>query len=446
MSTILNTTTHVLKNGLTVIYCQNKHSSAFEISLHINTGARDETKEKGGVSHFLEHMLFRGSKRHPNSLLLAEQLESFGGETNAMTGVEHTHYWLKGDSERTLAALACFYDFAFHPNYADLETERNIILQEMASDFNEEGECIDSESLAMQALFDTHPLGNPIIGSEESVRRLSIVDFEEKRRTFYIPNRCILTLATHLDESAVLPHIESLFGQPWEHVRNDTPSASRPPAHLLFQKEKHKKPQNGLQLQNNPDNQFVLKFILPTVGGLDRDVIRTTFLQRILDDGISTRLSANLRERHGLIYDISCDTQFFYEMGTFGIDATVSEENLDKLLIKLKDELARLLNEKPSKKEMDHIRYRYCFDLKQIQENDSRLLNREAIAHFMRPSYLSLQEEMAIVNALTEQDILNTAQTLFSAPKRGFTLIGPKARRKRDPVEKFLSSFDGGTP
>lgn len=443
MSIILNTTTHVLKNGLTVIYCQNKHSSAFEISLHINTGARDEPKEKGGISHFLEHMLFRGSKKYPNSLLLAEQLESFGGETNAMTGVEHTHYWLKGDGERTIAALACFYDFVLHPNYADLETERSIILQEMASDFNEEGQCIDSESLAMQALFDTHPLGNSIIGTEDSVKRINIADLEEKRRIFYIPNRCVLTLATHLDESIVLPHIESLFGQTWEHAHNSV-SVPRTFAHNLFQKEKNKKPQNGLQLQNNPDNQFVLKFILPTVGGLNKEVIHTTFLQRILDDGISTRLSANLRERHGLIYDISCDTQFFYEMGTFGIDATVSEENLDKLLNKLQDELARLLNEKPTKKELEHIRYRYFFDLKQIQENDSRLLNREAIAHFMRPSYLSLQEEMSIVSALTEQDILNTAQILFSAPKRGFTLIGPKARKKRDSVENFLSSFDGG--
>ncbi len=84
-----------LKNGLTVFYCHTPESVSFELSIHINTGARDETKKNTGISHFLEHMMFRGSNKYPNSRLLARAMESFGGETNAMTGIENTNYWIK---------------------------------------------------------------------------------------------------------------------------------------------------------------------------------------------------------------------------------------------------------------------------------------------------------------------------------------------------------------
>ena len=175
---------HKLQNGLAVFYCHTPDLVSFEISMHINTGARDENSENNGVSHFLEHMMFRGSKKYPNSLLLARMLESFGSETNAMTGTENTSYWLKGDRERTLLAVECFSDFFMHPNYADIEIERNVVLQEMASDFNADGVSIDIEALGMGALFSGHPLGNAIIGTEKSVRNLTKHHLEEKRKNF----------------------------------------------------------------------------------------------------------------------------------------------------------------------------------------------------------------------------------------------------------------------
>ena len=126
---------HILKNNLVVLYCHTPNTVSFEMSLHINTGARDENEHSYGISHFLEHMMFRGSKNYPNSIALAKAMESFGGEINAMTGIEHTTYWLKGDAEKTIEAIEPFANFFLYPNYCDLEIERAIILQEMASDF-----------------------------------------------------------------------------------------------------------------------------------------------------------------------------------------------------------------------------------------------------------------------------------------------------------------------
>ena len=431
---------HTLKNGLRVLYCHTPDSVSFELSIHINTGARDESEENNGVSHFLEHMMFRGSKKYPNSLSLSKAMESFGSETNAMTGIEHTTYWLKGDSEKTIEAIECFSDFFLHPNYADLEIERSVILQEMASDFNESGGSIDTESLSMSSLFSNHPLGNPIIGNEDVVKKISEKELSEKRRNFYIPERCIITINTSYSEIETIKALETYFGNFWEHTKQSNPNRVTA-ENTIPSLSKLRKPQNALCLQNNPDNQFAVKMIFPTIGGLSKDIVLITFLQRILDDGICTRLPANIREKHGLVYDISCDTQFFNEIGTFSIDATVSEDRLNELLEKLASELKTVISEYPLKEEIEHIKFRYCFDLKQIKETPSRLLNREVSSYFMN-SNLSVDDEIDIVKSITQEQILHIAKKVFGAARRGFVLIGPKARRKRDLVEKLLSIFD----
>ena len=431
---------HVLNNGLTVFYCHTPDQVAFELSVHINTGSRDENKKNAGVSHFLEHMMFRGSAKYPNSRLLARALESFGGETNAMTGIETTNYWLKGDADKTIEAIECFSDFFLFPNYADLSIERNVILQEMASDFNEEGLSVDTESLGMETLFSDDQLGNPIIGTENSVRNITKEDLESKRAEFYNPMNCVLTINTSQDENSVISAFNKYFSQPWCHTNTEGVKRSNA-LESLPNRSELKKAQNSLCLQNNPDNQFALKLVFPTVGNLSKDIVAITFLQRILDDGICTRLPANIREKYGLVYDISCDTQFFHEVGTFSVDATVSEDYLIDLIDKLGQELRLIITEKPMIDEVEHIKYRYIFDLKQIQETPSRLLNRKVTEHFMKSKF-SIEEEIEFVKSVTPESVLKTAQSIFGAGKRAFVLVGPKARKKRDIVEKFLSNFD----
>ncbi len=431
---------HKLKNGLQVFYCNTPDTVVFEISMHINTGARDETAETSGVSHFLEHMMFRGSKKYPNSLSLARAMESFGSETNAMTGIEHTSYWIKGDSAKTIEAIQCFSDFFLYPNYADLEIERSVILQEMASDFNESGDCIDTESLSMSTLFANHPLGNSIIGKEEIVKKISEKELSSKRRDFYSPERCVLTICTSIPEHEVIAVADKFFGLIWDHSTDSQPKRILAD-NFLPEISQLRKAQNALCLQNNPDNQFAVKLIFPTSGGLTKDVVLITFLQRILDDGICTRLPANIREKHGLVYDISCDTQFFSEIGTFSIDVTVSDDKINELLEKLTYEFKTIISEYPLHEEVEHIKFRYCFDLKQIKETATRLLNREATTYFMNSS-LTVDDEINIVQSITPEVVLQTAKKVFGSARRGFVLIGPKARKKRDLVEKLFSIFD----
>lgn len=438
---MLNLHKYKLKNGLTVIYCQTPHHAEFEISMHIKTGARDENETNSGISHFLEHMMFRGSRYYPNSIMLARSLEKFGGEINAVTGIEHTTYWIKGDAELCLEAIPSFAEFFLYPNFADIETEREVILQELASDYNDQDVCIDVELLAMQTIFQNHPLGNPIIGNEKSIKKISIQDLEEKRKTEYIPEQCILSVYSTQDPEIVFKTIEQQFDIEWPHVLNAEMKSSKFNSSIAYKHNPTKKTKNFLCLQNNSDNQYAVKMIFPISGGLSEKSIHTVFLQRILDDGICTRLPGNIREQHGLVYDISCDTQFFYEIGVLGIDITVSADRLEDLLEKLAFEFKSLLEAEPTIDEMNHIRYRYLFDLKKILRNPSRFLNRHANSIFMDSNF-TLQEEAEIVRNLDSKTIYETAINTFVKNYRGFALIGPKAKKQRNVVEKFLKVFE----
>jgi predicted Zn-dependent peptidase len=431
----------MLPNGLSLYLGQSPESTSFEIAVHIDSGSRDENSENNGVSHFLEHMMFRGNRNWPNSILLAQTLENFGGETNAMTTVESTVYWLRGATRRMETAIGAFADFFFHPNFADLETERNIILQELQGDYNEDGDLIDAESLAMNGLFADHPLGLPIIGTQEVIKKMSVAQLEEKRALFYTPQRCAVSLVSSFSPERVRPWLEKAFGGGWAHVgAHGTPDRRLIDPAVFSRVPLGRKHAHALRLQNNSDSQYVVKIMWPCSGGLNARVVEETFLQRILDDGISSRLPAVIREQQGLVYDISADSSAFLDVGTFSVDATVSKDDIDKLLARLFDELMKMMNQKPSEEEMARIRFRYGFDLESMAEAHGRYVSREVWNGFLGQT-LSIEQELEIVQNMTASQILETAQRVFGCPRRSFVLIGPRSRKKRDDVEKFFEQL-----
>jgi predicted Zn-dependent peptidase len=450
-----------LANGLPVYLGLTPESASFEITMHIDTGSRDEAPERNGESHFLEHMMFRGSRSYPDSIKLAHALEAFGGENNAMTSVESTVYWLRGAARAYDRATDAFAEFFLHPNFADLETERSIILQELQGDYNEDGDLVDPESLAMEGLFGDHPLGMPIIGREEVIKRLGEADLRAKRARFYTPSHCALSVVSSLPPEKLIPVVERAFGHTWDHAPSASPPATNAGASLadrhalaearrfiasprdFFAPPPGRARRHVLKLTNNSDSQYAVKLIFPGAGGLTREVVAETFLQRILDDGISSRLPAEIRERQGLVYDISCVSTAFADVGAFSVDATVSKDSIDKLLARLFEELDRIVQDKPTPEEMDRIRFRYQFDLETLAESHGRLVSREVWNGFL-PRSLTIDEERAIVETLTAEEILDTAQRVIGAPKRALVLIGPRARKKRDDVEKFMERLASG--
>lgn len=426
-----------LPNGLRFIHSQSTETASFEFSMHIDTGSRDENPENNGVSHFLEHMMFRGSKNFPNSILLASAMESFGGEANAMTSVENTVYWLKGSTKRIDQAAEIFAEFFLNPNFADFETERDIILQELASDYNEAGDNIDCETLSMGGMFPNHALGLPIIGTEATVEKLCINDLKAKHSTHYRPERCILSLVSPCSFEQAVLRAEKAFAHNWAHTAQDTFKRELIPE-TYFDNTRQKR---TLVLQNNSDNQYSLKIMLPGSGGLNRKVVEDIILERLLDDGISSRLPSTVREKYGLVYDISADAQSFADIGTFSIDATISQDSMQKLLDVLVNELCTVCLTPPTQAELDRLKFRYLFDLEVMHENHARLISREVSQIFLNTP-LSLKDESEIVKSITPDQVLAAARRILTHQRQTVVLVGPRARKFRSPIEKFLDQLN----
>lgn len=421
-----------LANGLQVVCAEISDTAALELSIHVNSGSRDETKFNNGVSHLLEHMMFLGSKKYPNSLLLAESLESCGGECNAMTSAETTVYWIRSSARRHIEAIESFAEFYLNPVFSDFELEKSVVLQEMASDYDEKGKLVDIESLSMQALFENHPLSLPIIGTRDVVSALTISDLMLRRAQAYRPEHCILVLTSPYAVEKMIPLVEEHFGRVWPFVNGKS-----------FERIDYPLPHSrgdGIILQNHADNQYNLKLQFLCQGGFGPRSVHQTFLQRILDDGIGSRLPAAFREQSGLVYDVSCDASHFADIGVFSIDVTVSVDKFDELLEKMKSELMRLKSEPPSQEEIDKIKFRYQFDLDSVLESPHRIVSR-FVTNALYNSKFSIEDETRELEAINRENCFQTAQSIFAAPRRSFVLVGPRASQKRKKVEAFLKGL-----
>lgn len=424
-----------LPNGLRFIHSRSNETASFEFTMHIDTGSRDETPETNGVSHFLEHMMFRGSQNYPNSVLLASAMESFGGEANAMTSVENTVYWLKGSTKKLDHAAEIFAEFFLRPNFADFETERDIILQELASDYNEAGDNIDCETLSMGGMFPNHALGLPIIGTEATVANLTVEHLKAKHSAHYRPENCILSLVSPCTFEQAVRRAEAAFAHTWTHASKNEFKRNTIPENYFDHKKR------TLILQNNSDNQYSLKIMLPGAGGLNKKVVEDIIVERLLDDGISSRLPATVREKYGLVYDISADAQSFADVGTFSVDATISQDSMQKLLDVLVEELCSVCLKPPSHDELDRMKFRYLFDLDVLHESHSRLISREVSQLFL-DTPLPLNDEREIVKSITPEQVLSAARRILTHHRQTVVLVGPRARKFRSPIEKFLDQLN----
>jgi predicted Zn-dependent peptidase len=183
-----------LSNGLTTVVVDRPTSHQVLISLLVRAGSRFESPAESGISHFLEHILFRGNAAAPDSRALTLAFEEVGGMLNAVTGVEATEFYLVAHPERLDLALSRLSQFVRQPNFADLDKERQIILDEMLYDYNDRGDLIDLATLSAQLLWPDHGLSQSITGTPETVGRLGEADLRAYHGRCYLPGNCVLAL------------------------------------------------------------------------------------------------------------------------------------------------------------------------------------------------------------------------------------------------------------
>ncbi len=168
-----------LKNGLTVVSIEQPHIHSMELGMFVRSGLRFENEKNNGISHFLEHMLFRGNVAYPNSYLLNREFEGIGRDLRASTMSDHTYYGFSPHVSNLERAMELFSEFFHAPTFPEIEIERGIILEECLEDFNEQGIDVDINNLACKLLYPDNALAWPTIGTEESIKNISVEILKE---------------------------------------------------------------------------------------------------------------------------------------------------------------------------------------------------------------------------------------------------------------------------
>jgi predicted Zn-dependent peptidase len=400
----------VLPNGIRLVTEAMPHSHVVSLGLWLEVGSRDEAATEGGLTHVLEHMAFKGTKRR-TAYDIAREIDQLGGAGNAFTTQENTCYHLKVLEEQVPRALDLLIDLTLNPSYQpqELERERTVILEEIAAQE-------DNPEDLVQVHFGREfwrgcSLGRPILGEARDIAAFSLEDLLSYRRATYRPERLVVAAAGHLTHQALL----DLVGPALERFDHGAPARDREPAVA----------HPGAYLFTRDLEQAHLCLGTRGLPAGDDRRFAASLLHVILGGNMSSRLFQVIREELGLAYSIFSYLSFYKDTGLLEIFAGVNPNNLPPLLGAVQRELRRLKSAPVEDGELAAAKeYVKSSILLHAEDCEHRML-RLAKNDINFGHYISLEEIIAGVEQVTREDVINLARELFQAENWGLAVLGP---------------------
>ena len=396
------------------------HDDHFFLGVMLKAGSRlEKGKHPQGVSHFLEHMMFRGSARYPEFTRLAEAFEWLGGEWNAATGHEHTEYWYAGIRHTASDVIELFADFMAHPQLTDIEVERQIILRELDGETNDHGHSTDLDYHIATLLWPASTVAQPILGTRESLAKIDQAALKRYRDAYYVPhNMAVCAVGGDASLRKVLAKHFSPLRQEFA-VKPRVTFTSLP---------KFVGP--AVKWVEHSDNEYEIK--LSFLGGRTCHEWSTNaqplqLLTRILADGFCSRLARRLREELGLVYDIDAHTTLGLDTGTLDISASCAQDQLDEFLGELFALLKRLATTGPSEDELQRAIVRTVVDMELSPASPELMGTRLGWAQ-LAGRRLSLAAERDSVKAVTVAAVASLCRRLMRPETTALVVMGPSGK------------------
>mgnify|MGYP003963967125 FL=1 len=422
-----------LPNGLTVVTVEMPHIHTMEVSMFVRAGLRYENLQNNGISHFLEHMMFRGNGKYPNSIALNMEFENIGRDLRASTLGEYTQYGFSPHVSQLDKGLELFSEFFSSPTFPEIEIERGIILEEYFEELNEEGVNIDINNQACKLLYPETPMAWPTIGTEETIKNIQTEMLKEYFDRHYVPGNMVLAFAGPIDHAEVIDLSKKYFSV----LKNGNEPFSK--NHFIDSiSEEQKSP--GLHFQEDSDSQIELQVCFRSCSYNDPDFLVLALISRVFDDGFTSRLQRVLREERGLVYSVECRATSMSDLGTMDFDVTVRPEKVVEVTRILLKEITTFAKEGPTESELTHIKKRYFFDLDSELDDPYKQVVRYAFPH-LYSSEMSLQEERELIESITAKKMLEVAEKVFEAKNLNLILVGPYTSELKSRLEGLIHQF-----
>ena len=415
---------HVLPNGLRVILAPMKEAETVTVLITTATGSRYETKKEGGLSHFLEHMFFKGTKRRPTALSISEELDGVGGEYNAFTSKDRTAYYAKVDRKHVEMALDIVSDIFLNSTLPaeEIDRERGPILQEL--NMYEDTPVRHVGDVFEVLLYGDHPLGRDIIGTRDNIKGFKRAEFLRYLNRAYVASNVVVGMAGNFDVVWAKSMIERSFA--------DMRTGENPERKGIV--EKQKTPAVLLQTKKTDQTHFILGVRSFDFFHEDRHVLAV--LSTILGGGMSSRLFMAVRERRGLAYSVHTGTDAYHDAGYLSTQCGVEHENLEKTIAVILEEYKRIATELVPEKELlkakEHIKGSMAMHLESSDDIVGYLVDQEVL----KGEIVLPKDRYEKIDAVTSEDVRRVAEMIFRPERLNLAVIGPQKSAKK--LEKML--------
>ncbi|MBI2755488.1 MAG: insulinase family protein [Chloroflexi bacterium] len=402
----------VLENGLRIVTSTLPHTRSVSICIFVGAGSRYESDEIAGVSHFLEHMLFKGTKRRPSAREISEEIEGIGGIMNAGTDKELTVYWAKVGDHRFKATLDILADSLRHSllDPAELEKERGVILEELAMTEDSPGEMVSL--LVDEVVWPNQPLGRDVGGTPASVKRVTREDVVRYMEHLYAPQNTVVAVAGNVSHDEIVAEVSRHLAD-WEPSPVGTWYAADIPGETP-----------RLRLRAKKTEQTHLCLALPGLSMAHPDRYPLDVLNAVLGEGMSSRLFLELREQRSLCYDVSSYVNHYLDSGSVVIAAGVDPRNVDETVRALREEVAKMREPVPERelsKAKEFIKGRL-----QLRMEDTRTVaSWMGAQELLRHEILTVDDVLNIVDSVTAEEVQRVAITLLRPELFRLAVVGP---------------------
>ncbi len=406
-------------NGVTVLSERVPSVRSAAMGVWVRTASAHEPRPKMGVSHLLEHMVFKGTERR-SAQEIALALEARGGSLDAYTSRDSTAYHARVLDADLARALDVITDLVRRPvlRDADLQLERKVVLEEISTVLDTPDDQVFD--LAYETLWPEHSYGFQILGTRETVGALSADDLKQLHRGAYFPGNCVIAGAGNFEHEALLEEVarQGWFDRQDGRGEKDAPLATAVPAAV-----------RGVPLHFHKDTaQTHIVFATDTVPYSDRRKFALLVLSNIFGGGMSSRLFQRIREELGLAYAIYSFTSFYRAMGVAGVYVGTQPARAAEATAAIREEYARLAREGLSGTALDDAKQQTLGQLMLSLESPTAKMYRLASTSVNGEPYLSLDDMLATVAALTADDMANAAAEFFAPERQTVVSLGPQSK------------------
>ncbi len=400
----------VLSNGIKVITNKMPHLRSVSMGVWVNAGGRDESVFESGMSHFIEHMIFKGTQKR-TAFQIAKEFDAIGGQTNAFTSTENTCYHAKVMDTHMETMVDILSDIFLNSVFdeREVENERAVILQEIGMAEDSPDEYI--HILSGMNFWSGDSLGRSVLGNRENVTSFDSDGIKRFFLRYYQPERIVVSVAGNLDHN----HFMDIAGPSFESIRPGDPFPERTV------------PDEQCNINLHYKNLEQVHFCLGTKGMSITDPRRFAYslMNTILGGNMSSRLFQEIREKRGLAYSVFSYVSSFADTGMFGTYAGVSPANIKQSVQLILKEISKIKEMRVDSSELHYAKEFIKGNLMIASESNDNQMVRMAQNETHYGRYVPLEEIINNVETVTEDDILHLAESLFQDNRFALTLLGP---------------------